>query len=111
MKKLFFLLSSIAFIAVLTISCQKESIDDASLTSDSSIIVQERPGDCTTIQSGELVDSAGNTIEVGYDDWGYNYQARKFNGLYCDSYRNAPWCQPYACLLYTSDAADEVSPV
>ncbi|HKJ03740.1 MAG TPA: hypothetical protein VJ997_14835, partial [Longimicrobiales bacterium] len=53
------------------------------------------PGMCTTIQSGELLNSAGDVIGTGYDPWGYNYQARMFNGLYCDSYRDAAWCQPY----------------
>lgn len=51
---------------------------------------------CTTIQSGTLVNSAGQAITTGYDDWGYNYRAHIFNGKYCDSYRNAPWCQPWA---------------
>ena len=51
---------------------------------------------CTAIQSGELIDSAGNILKVGYDMWGYNYQARLFNGTYCDAYRDAAWCQPYA---------------
>jgi hypothetical protein len=51
---------------------------------------------CTTIQSGELVGSDGVVITTGYDDWGYNYQARLFNGKYCESYRDAAWCQPYA---------------
>ncbi len=50
---------------------------------------------CTTIQSGELVGSDGNILSVGYDVWGYNYQARLFNGMYCDAYRDAAWCQPY----------------
>jgi hypothetical protein len=50
----------------------------------------------TTIQSGLLLNSAGEVLTVGYDDWGYNYQARIFNGKYCDAYRNALWCQPYA---------------
>lgn len=50
---------------------------------------------CTTIQSGELVASDGSVIETGFDDWGYNYQARLFNGYYCDSYRDAAWCQPW----------------
>lgn len=50
---------------------------------------------CTTIQSGELLTSAGDVIETGYDKWGYNYQAHMFNGLYCDSYRDAAWCQAY----------------
>jgi hypothetical protein len=38
--------------------------------------------DCKTIQSGELVDTKGNTIILGYDQWGYNYQAHMFNGFY-----------------------------
>ena len=49
----------------------------------------------TTIQSGELVGSDGVTLTVGYDQWGYNYQARMFRGDYCDAYRDAAWCQPY----------------
>jgi hypothetical protein len=50
---------------------------------------------CTKIQSGELLTSDGSVLEVGFDEWGYNYQAHMFNGYYCDSYRNADWCQPY----------------
>lgn len=49
-----------------------------------------------TIQSGSIVDSEGTTITVGFDDWGYNYQGHMFKGKYCDSYRDAEWCQPYA---------------
>jgi hypothetical protein len=51
---------------------------------------------CATIQDGTLLTSAGEAIQTGFDDWGYNYQARIFNGKYCDAYRNASWCQPYA---------------
>ena len=40
---------------------------------------------CTTIQSGMLLDTAGNTLETGYDQWGYNYQGHMFNGYY-DNY-------------------------
>ena len=29
-----------------------------------------------------MLDSAGNPITVGYDQWGYNYQAHMFNGYY-----------------------------
>lgn len=50
---------------------------------------------CTTIQSGELFATDGSVILPGYDQWGYNYQAHLFNGYYCDSYRDADWCQPY----------------
>lgn len=42
------------------------------------------PNKCTTIQSGEIVASNGDKVEVGYDEYGYNYQAHMFNGRYCD---------------------------
>ena len=50
---------------------------------------------CTTIQDGTLLTSDGAVIPLGYDEWGYNYQAHMFNGGYCDAYRDAAWCQPY----------------
>lgn len=49
----------------------------------------------TTIQDGTLVGSDNVLLEVGFNDWGYNYQAHLFNGGYCDAYRDADWCQPY----------------
>lgn len=55
----------------------------------------EKANKCTTIQEGSLLASDGSLITVGYDQWGYNYQARLFNGMYCDAYRNAAWCQDY----------------
>lgn len=51
---------------------------------------------CTTIQAGTLQTSAGVAIETGFDSWGYNYQARLFNGKYCDAYQNDAWCQAWA---------------
>ena len=43
-----------------------------------------KPAACTTIQDGALVDSNGNPLVLGYDEFGYNYQAHMFNGRYCD---------------------------
>ncbi|MBN1502288.1 hypothetical protein JW930_01985 [Candidatus Woesearchaeota archaeon] len=40
--------------------------------------------ECTTIQSGQLLSSTGETLATGYDVFGYNYQAHMFNGRYCD---------------------------
>lgn len=37
---------------------------------------------CSTIQGGTITDTAGNPVIVGYDKWGYNYQAHMFNGYY-----------------------------
>jgi hypothetical protein len=54
-------------------------------------------GTCATIQSGTLFESDGVTpLETGYNKWGYNYQARLFNGKYCDAYKDAAWCQDWA---------------
>ena len=39
---------------------------------------------CATIPGGTIVDSAGNPVTVGYDEFGYNYQAHMFNGIYSD---------------------------
>ena len=64
-------------------------------------------GGCTTIQDSTLLTSDGLPITVGYDQWGYNYQAHLFNGLYCDSYHDAAWCQPYkdvALMMKWNDA-------
>ncbi len=45
------------------------------------------PSACTTIRDGGLVDSAGNPLVLGYDQFGYNYQAHMFNGTYDSSDR------------------------
>lgn len=45
---------------------------------------------CATIQGGGLVDSKGNPLAPGYDQWGYNYQAHIFNGLYGNYTRPTP---------------------
>lgn len=37
---------------------------------------------CAKIKDGTITDVNGNPISVGYDQWGYNYQAKMFNGLY-----------------------------
>lgn len=43
---------------------------------------------CVTIQSGTLVDSQGNPLVLGFDQFGYNYQAHLFVGTYDSSDRN-----------------------
>lgn len=50
---------------------------------------------CTTIQDGTLYADDGSLVTVGFDDWGYNYQAHMFNGTYCDAYHDADWCQDF----------------
>jgi len=54
-----------------------------------------KPDKCATIQDGTILTSDGLAIVLGYDQWGYNYQAHLFNGMYCDAYHDAAWCQPH----------------
>ena len=42
---------------------------------------------CADIKSGTIVDSANNPVTVGFDQFGYNYQAHMFNGTYDSSDR------------------------
>lgn len=42
---------------------------------------------CTRIKDGELIDSIGNPLVLGFDQFGYNYQAHQFNGTYDSSDR------------------------
>jgi len=86
MKTYFSLFIIAAIFSIFFFSCQSPN-DPATETLEK--------GGCTKIQSGTLVASDGSTIETGYDQWGYNYQARIFNGGYCDAYRDADWCQEW----------------
>jgi hypothetical protein len=52
------------------------------------IVLAAPGGGCATIQGGGLIDSMGNPITVGFDQFGYNYQAHEFNGTYDSSDRN-----------------------
>jgi hypothetical protein len=55
---------------------------------------------CTTIQKGVLEYSAthylaGQPLTVGYDPYGYNYQARLFKGSYANVYLGGAGFPPY----------------
>ncbi len=70
MKKLFFLVIFMAAFAFLFTPAMATKPTDNT---------------CATIQGGTLVDTKDNAIGLGYDQWGYNYQAHMFNGWY-DNY-------------------------
>jgi hypothetical protein len=44
--------------------------------------------DCATIQDGTLTDTLGNVLVMGFDQFGYNYQAHLFNGTFDSVDRN-----------------------
>jgi hypothetical protein len=47
-------------------------------------VVAAKQNGCNTIQGGNIYAKDGSLITVGYDEFGYNYQAHMFNGRYCD---------------------------
>lgn len=55
---------------------------------------------CTTIQSGQILYSAGHylggqPLQTGYDIFGYNYECHMFNGYYANVYLGGAGFPPY----------------
>lgn len=47
---------------------------------------------CASIAGGTIHTADGALITLGFDEWGYNYQARLFVGEYCDVQRGNGVC-------------------
>ena len=92
MKKLIYLTMVIGALALIVAGCGLLTVPPAE---ESQLDSKVKPSDCVTIKDGILLTSSGDPIVLGYDEWGYNYQAHMFEGYYCDSYRDADWCQPW----------------
>lgn len=85
---------SLIIVTVFIIGCTKKGTNP--VVEDSLILKKANiTANCNTIQSGLIKNSSGTPIKLGFDQWGYNYQAFMFNGKYCDAYQNAAWCQDY----------------
>lgn len=78
-KKIFFL---IVILMILVSPASIALADKPTQVDDNGIEVAWSSSSCTDIQSGEITDSAENPITMGYDQFGYNYQAHMFNGTY-----------------------------
>lgn len=66
----------------------------------SGVALAANPNDCTTIKDGVLTYSDGHylypqPLQVGYDIFGYNYQAHLFNGYYANVYLGGAGFPPY----------------
>jgi hypothetical protein len=93
MKKLGILL----LVAVFFAACEEEVNE---MTQDELMLKSAETETCVTLQDGELTYSSGHYFEgeaipVGFDDYGYNYQAHMFKGSYFNSYAGGiglpPW--------------------
>lgn len=63
-------------------------------------VMAAKPNKCTTIHDGVLEYSAGHylagqPLQVGYDIYGYNYQAHMFKGSYANVYLGGAGFPPY----------------
>lgn len=86
MKKLSFVL---ALVVVLSLAPAFAAFADRPTEFDSQgREVSWQASTCAKIQSGTITDSAGNPLTVGYDQFGYNYQAHHFLGTYDGADRN-----------------------
>ncbi len=73
------------------------------LTTTTTALADPPPPDkngCTKIQDGVLKYStghylAGQPLVLGYDAWGYNYQAHLFSGSYANAYLGGAGYPPY----------------
>ena len=76
-----------------------------------------KKGGCTTIKNGVLTYSAGHYLVLtgqpllmpGFNPYGYNYQARLFNGYYANVYLGSDGFPPYEAddVAYFQRLADE----
>jgi len=75
-------------------------VPDEGFLMDPKNIPRVNENGCTTIQDGVLTYSNSNEIiPIGYDKWGYNYQAHMFNGWYWNNARPES--------AYTKDTIDQ----
>ena len=86
-------------------SCSKDQTQDnnmfiADKPQNSIMLESGKGGSCTTLQDGKILYSTGHylasqPIPVGYDAYGYNYQAHMFNGSYANVYLGGYGFPPY----------------
>lgn len=89
MKNLLYLTVFIILVGLIVWGCEESSNPVGPLSEQSGVrkLAKSNNG-CTTIQDGTLLTSDGELITTGYDEWGYNYQAHMFNGMWCDYHPN-----------------------
>ena len=85
MKTIYFLKSILIFVAFSLLSCDGSEgmIDSNQIESDEAFKAGKSgkaKQECATIQGGTILDEDGMTIQVGFNQTGYNYQAKTYSG-------------------------------
>lgn len=97
MKRLFYSLGLMVALTVVFTACKKNQDTVTPQEQDADL---KAANSCVKIQDGTLVYPAnhyleGEPLETGFDIFGYNYQARIFNGLYANIYLGRDGFPPY----------------
>lgn len=101
MKKLYYATVLAAVLGLIVLSCEKTLNPVEVLPSEQSKLgAMVKGSNGTTIQEGVLTYSAGHYLEgqpltVGFDIFGYNYQAHLFRGYYANVYLGGYGFPPY----------------
>jgi len=111
MKKLIYLIIVMVVLGLIVAGCTNSVVPPAEQNE-----LDKAKTECTTIQDGTLLYSAGHYLAgqplvIGYDAYGYNYQAHMFKGSYTNSYLGGAGFPPYegdddTYLAENSDAAN-----
>lgn len=97
MKRFIYLFSIVLSVSLIFYACERDNLNHDGNQEDVAML---KAVGCTTIQSGDLLYSSGHYLEgqpltTGFDDYGYNYQAHKFQGSYANVYLGGAGFQPY----------------
>jgi len=100
MKKLIYLMVVIVILGLLVSGCSIPLKPVVPSSEEIELDSKDKPSGCTTIQDGILTYSIGHYLYgtpliVGYNPYGYNYQAHMFNGSYANSYLGTDGFPPY----------------
>jgi len=101
MKKLYYATVLVAVLGLIVLSCEKTLNPVEVLPSEQSKLgAMVKGSNGTTIQEGVLTYSTGHYLDgqsltVGFDIFGYNYQAHLFRGYYANVYLGGYGFPPY----------------
>jgi len=116
MKALKILCLAIISVGLIFAGCSKMVPTEPNFLNEEGSLAKSNKQIGTTIQEGILIYSTGHFLEgdplkVGYDIFGYNYQACLFNGYYCNSYLGKDNFPPYEgdAVSYLAENPDAAS--
>src|SRR3990172_2146189 len=88
MSRWMILVAAVLVVGVMAMSAGQARAAKPTETDANGVETAWEHNNCATIQSGTITDSVGNPVALGYDPFGYHYQAHMLNGRYDSADRN-----------------------